>query len=189
MIGDPGARLQAPEPPAAAPRRPRPAPLGPLRGDVYDDAPFGMGPMQASSPRLADDVSLQWTVLPAAREPLRACAIAAIVALTALWVWSWSRSAVLTVAGATFLLLSLRAFFLPRTYHLDADGASEAGLLQARRRLEWNQVRRVSPQRFGVHLSTLHTTSRFVPDRGLFLRTDRNRGEVADFVRAHVEQT
>src|SRR5262249_38352240 len=94
----------------------------------------------------------------------------------------------LSVAGTLFLLASLRAWFLPRTYVLDADGAREEGPLAQPRRLAWADVRRVTPARHGLHLSPLFRDSRWRADRGLFLRTRGNVERVAAFVAARRPQ-
>ena len=86
------------------------------------------------------------------------------------------------VAGLVFLAVSLRAFFLPRTYALDELGAEERGPLTATRRLAWSAVRRIDTGRFGVHLSPRRTDSRLLPQHGLFLRTHGNRDEVTRFL-------
>jgi hypothetical protein len=128
--------------------------------------------------------SLRWTVHPAASEPARTALVLAVVVLAAVFTLTLSRSALVASASAAILLGSLRAWFLPRSYVVDEAGAHEQGPLQAPRSLDWEQVRSVTRERHGVHLSPLHGRRRWLPDRGVFLRTDRNTEEVARFVRA-----
>ncbi|HTE05736.1 MAG TPA: hypothetical protein VK824_06020 [Planctomycetota bacterium] len=115
---------------------------------------------------------LSWTVHPAAAQPLRAAALLAVIALASALAFSVSGAALPAIVAAVLLAGSLRAWFLPRTYVLDEQGAAERGPMQAGRRLAWSEVRAVSRERHGIHLSPLHGASRRVPDRGLFLRTD-----------------
>src|SRR5258705_1893106 len=127
---------------------------------------------------------LRWTVHPAAQDRLRAALLLAVVALAGLLALAVSGSALLAAAGALLLLASLRAFFLPRTYVLDATGAREEGPLAAPRWLAWSEVRRVSQQRHGLYLSPLFSEGPWSRDRGLFLRTRGNAEHVAAYVAA-----
>lgn len=115
--------------------------------------------------------SLSWTVHPAAADPPRAAMLVAILAVASTLAFEFSGSAVLGILAFLMLALSLRAWFLPRHYTLDAAGAHESGPLCADRHLPWGEVRKVARGRFGLYLATMHNRSRFVRDRGLFLRT------------------
>ena len=126
--------------------------------------------------------SLTWTVHPAAESPGRAVLVALILLVAAGLAARQTGSALFGVAGLVFLAVSLRAFFLPRTYALDELGAEERGPLTATRRLAWSAVRRIDTGRFGVHLSPRRTDSRLLPQHGLFLRTHGNRDEVTRFL-------
>lgn len=134
----------------------------------------------------AVDDELLWTVHPAGDHPAQGLAVGAVVAVAVLLCWRVSGSLTLAALALAFLGGSLRAFFLPRRYRLNAGGASESGPLCRTRTLTWNAVRRVSASPFGLHLSLLHSTSRLLPDRGLFLRAPGCRQQVADFVDRHV---
>ncbi|MDG2149736.1 MAG: hypothetical protein P8N09_09435 [Planctomycetota bacterium] len=124
----------------------------------------------ASSPT-ASHGHLRWTVHPAASDPLRAVLLVGVLAIASTLAFEYSGSASLGILAFFLLSLSLRSWFLPRHYSLDATGAHESGPLCANRHLPWTDVRNVAPSRFGIYLSTLHTRSRFVRDAGLFLRT------------------
>ncbi|HZM01252.1 MAG TPA: hypothetical protein VFD43_13480 [Planctomycetota bacterium] len=132
--------------------------------------------------------SLRWTVHPAASEPGRTLLVLAIIALAAVFTLAVTRSGLLALAASLALLGSLRAWFLPRTYVVDDSGAREEGPLQAPRSLSWADVRAVTRERCGVHLSPLHGRRRWLPDRGVFLRTGRNTEEVATFVLARCSE-
>jgi len=131
---------------------------------------------------------LRWTVHPAAQDRAAAGVVTAIVAVAGLLAWALSGSVLLAVLGVLFLLGSLRAFFLPRTYVLDAQGATEQGPLARPRRLPWGEVRRVTRARHGLQLSPLFRDRRWGADAGVFLRTAGNAEHVAAFVAAHHAQ-
>jgi hypothetical protein len=122
---------------------------------------------------------LRWTVHPAADDPLRAAMLVGVLAVASALAFEYSDSAALGIVAFFLLALSLRSWFLPRHYTLDNDGAGEAGPLCATHHLPWSNVRRVTRGRFGIYLSTLHSRSRFVRDRGLFLRTAGMRPTVS----------
>lgn len=138
---------------------------------------------EADAPR----ASLRWTVHPAGRSPARALLVGGLILLTSLLAGSFARSNLLAVLALVFLALSLRSFFLPRTYELDDTGARESGPLCSPRALGWERVRQVRAARFGVWLAERHTESRMLPARGLFLRTEGNREDVLAAARQRVE--
>ena len=140
--------------------------------------------MAARDDSPADPSVLRWTVHPAAQDRARAAVVLGVVLLAGLLAFAASRSPLLSTAGSLFLLASLRSFFLPRTYVLDAAGAREEGPLGTPRRLAWSDVRRVTRDRHGLHLSPFFQDSRWRSDRGLFLRTRGNAERVAAFVAA-----
>lgn len=137
-------------------------------------------------PHPTAETTLSWTIHPAAQRPIEAVAVGALVLLVLPLVIALTGSPGLALLATALLALSLRAYFLPCTFRLDNDGAHAAGPLQARRRLAWEAVRRVVRERHGVHLSTIHSRSRLVRDRGLFLRTAGNRDAVGAFVERRV---
>ncbi|MCB9897578.1 MAG: hypothetical protein H6825_06225 [Planctomycetes bacterium] len=141
------------------------------------------GPREFAEP----DAVLRWTVHPAARAPVRTGLLALFVLLAGPAAAVASGTWAVGLFAACALAIGLRAWFLPRRYELDADGARETGVLAAERRLSWSEVRRVSSSRFGIHLSPRHVDSRVLPDKGLFLRlAGVEREQVSAFVREHV---
>lgn len=129
--------------------------------------------------------SLRWTLHPAARHPAGAAALLVLVLGVGLGVRLWIGSVPAAAFAMVVLLLSVRAWLLPRTYTLDEDGAREDGWLSNRRGVTWGSVRRVTRMAHGVHLSPWRTPSRWLPDRGLYLRTDSTdrRDAAADFAK------
>jgi len=138
-----------------------------------------------TEPPSASAEELRWTVHPASQQKARSVAVAAIVLVAAGLCARVTDSAGAGVFALALLLLSLRAWFLPRTYLLDRDGAGTGGPLCRPQRLAWSDVRRVSAGPGFVHLSPRHSDSRLLPDRGLLLRTACNRAQVSAFVASH----
>ncbi len=151
----------------------RAPPLG-SRGDAEISSSSKSPP-----PVVREEPALSWTVHPAAADPLKAALLVGVLTIASVLCFEFSGSAILGVLAFLMLALSLRSWFLPRRYTLDAAGAREDGPLCAARLLLWQEVRKVSSARFGVYLSTLHSRSRFVRDTGLFLRTASQRPDPA----------
>ncbi len=79
---------------------------------------------------------------------------------------------------------SLSRYFVPTRYKFDKQGV-ETSHLGSRRRLSWDEVRRVRIVEDGVFLSPFKTPSRLDAFRGTFLRFRQNRNEVVQLVREH----
>ena len=85
--------------------------------------------------------------------------------------------------GALTAALS-RYFFLTR-YALDGEGVRSKHLGLKQRR-SWAEFRRADEQQEGIFLAPSTHPGRLDSFRGVFLRFDHNREEVARFVRCHV---
>ncbi len=123
----------------------------------------------SSSPTPAD--AHAWRVHPAADHPARTAVVVLVLVLAALTCARWSESAIVGWIAFGVLAASLRAYFLPCHYEIDDDGVHEDGLWGPRRTLPWSAVRRVALDPRGVVVSPRATLSRWLPDRGVYLRT------------------
>ena len=83
------------------------------------------------------------------------------------------------------LTASLSRYFFPTRYVLDGAGISSEHLGLKQRR-SWAEFRRADEHRDGIFLRPSLRSSRLDSFRGVFLRFDQNREEVAHFVRCHV---
>ena len=91
------------------------------------------------------------------------------------------RGAGYALLAAAFLGGSLARYFLPTQYELDGSGV-RVRFLGLSRRVPWEQVRRVSVFRVGMHLSPFEKPSRLDSFRGTLLRFADNADEVVSFV-------
>lgn len=121
-------------------------------------------------PPLAD-AARSWRVHPAAEHPGRTALVGAILVLSALACAIWTGSGTIGLLALAVLVASLRAYFLPCRYELTDEGAVEQGAWGGPRTLAWSDVRRALLDPRGVVLSPRATLSRWLPDRGLYLRT------------------
>ena len=83
------------------------------------------------------------------------------------------------------LTISLSRYFFPTRYVLDGKGINSEHLGLKQRR-SWAEFRRVEEHRDGIFLRPSVRPSRLDSFRGVFLRCDQNREDVARFVRCHV---
>ncbi len=83
------------------------------------------------------------------------------------------------------LTVSLSRYFFPTRYALNGEGVRSEHLGLKQRR-SWAEFRRVEEHRDGIFLRPSVRPSRLDSFRGVFLRCDQNRTEVARFVRCHV---
>lgn len=139
----------------------------------------------ATRPTALREAELSWTAPAAAGRPALAVVLMAVILVAALLVARVGGSPLFGLLALLYLGVSLRDAFLPVTYGLDAQGAWARGPLRVRRELAWDAVRRVVPQPRGLYLSERLVESRWLPARGLLLRTSGRRDEVAAFVAAH----
>jgi hypothetical protein len=90
--------------------------------------------------------------------------------------------------AAALLGLSLASYFVPTRYELDEAGV-RSRFAGHSRRMRWDEVRRVSVAKGGVHLSPFERPSRLDSFRGILLRFAGNRDEVIRFVDRQVAAT
>jgi len=83
------------------------------------------------------------------------------------------------------LTASLSRYFFATRYVLDGAGISSEHLGLKQRR-SWAEFRRADEHRDGIFLRPSARPGRLDSFRGVFLRFDQNREEVAHFVRCHV---
>ncbi|MCX7800483.1 MAG: hypothetical protein N2109_09100 [Fimbriimonadales bacterium] len=129
---------------------------------------------------------LEWEVRLWERDPPKRARLFAVVA--AIGVASgYAFGLVLGILSVFFLLGSTMEFWYPVRYRLDAQGASaKVGISVTA--IEWRSVRRAILGEDGVKLSPLEKASRTAVFRGVYIRFNRNREEVLEFVRRRLPE-
>jgi hypothetical protein len=89
------------------------------------------------------------------------------------------------VLAAILLTASVGDYLFPLTFALSESGVEARGLIH-RRRMSWNQVRRVVRDDLGVKLSPLPRPSRLDAFRGIYLWFDGNADDVMAAIDHHV---
>jgi len=135
-------------------------------------------------------IKYEWVVLPVANEPGKALILLISLALIFGIVWMWAESLFWGIFAAVVVVLGVREFYIPVSYSLTDEGATSR-LLFFRRRMDWNNVKRIFPERHGVFLSPFARRSRLENFRGFFLRwgKDSPKEEVLEFIKKRIETT
>lgn len=136
---------------------------------------------------MSEPESLHWSVHLARRQPRRTAAALAIVVAGSAAAGYGFGSAVLGLLAALLLVASIGDHLFPLRFRLTLDGVEARGLLH-RRRMRWDQVRRVARDDRGVKLSPLARRSRLEAYRGIYLWFADNAEDVMDFI-AHQTAT
>lgn len=122
-------------------------------------------------------MAVEWRVHPARERRAATLALLAVLAAILAAVWVAFSDPLLLLLSVAILGSALGSWFLPTTYRLDDEGASErrTGWRRARR---WSEVRSAYADRRGVTLSPFAKPSWLEPYRGIRLLFAGNRDEV-----------
>ncbi len=126
--------------------------------------------------QIADEVLLEWTTHLARRQPMKAVAASAVVAVTVALGWVWVHPLVAFLMGL-LLLNAVAEFLFPVHYRLTKSGAEATGFLLSRR-MEWKQVRRITPLPDGIHLSPFAKPTKLDGLKGMVLRWEGDEAEL-----------
>ncbi len=133
----------------------------------------------------SSDTKLEWTVHPIKRNwKVSIGVVAFMVALCAAIYFSFNSLALLALS-ITILVCSLAPFFFPTTYTLQDDCVIVKSLLR-RFSKEWDSFKSYYPDRNGILLSPFPQPSRLENFRGLYVKFDRNKTEVVDFIKQKI---
>ncbi len=130
---------------------------------------------------------LKWSTHPVKKR----ATISALVVLFLLVVWLvvyfTTTSLLLTGLAVVIMLSSLSSFFLPTRYELNQDEVRIYYLMGKRER-EWSAFRSFYVDKNGVLLSPFLKPSRLENFRGIYVRFDRNKDQVVDFVKSKIHK-
>ncbi len=120
---------------------------------------------------------LSWTAWPMLRNPVRASAGLAVIALVAWTLQSWLETGYFTVLAVLLMWGQVAGFYLPTRYSLTEESVLVRGLV-SRREKSWGEFRSFHKDREGVLLSPFIGRSRLERFRGVSLQFHDNRDEV-----------
>ena len=90
--------------------------------------------------------------------------------------------------SAGILIFSLRGFFWPTRYDLSEKGITVQGFLNKREK-SWSQCKSIRLDPTGVLVSPFAFETRLENYRGVYLRFEKNKQEVLDYLKAHMQNT
>lgn len=130
---------------------------------------------------------LKWSTHPVKKRALISVLVVAFLFLVWSVVYLTTSSLFLTVLSVVIMLVSLSSFFLPTYYELDQDKISIRYFFSRRER-EWSAFRSFYVDRNGVLLSPFQKPSRLENFRGIYVRFNRNKDQVVDFVKSKIRR-
>ncbi len=136
--------------------------------------------------KMNDEEVLRWETHPVKKStPIT---ILVILFLLVVWlvVYLATSSLFLTGLSVVIMLGSLSSFFLPTRYELNQKKVKIRFFLTMRER-EWNAFRSFYVDKNGVLLSPFAKPSRLENFRGVYVRFNRNKDQVVEFVKSKIQ--
>ncbi len=134
---------------------------------------------------VSGESSLQWSSHPVKKNVW--VSVGVIIFLIAIWLliyWTTSNP-ILLVISVAIMLGSLSSFFLPTQYLLDNDKVRIKFFFTIREK-KWGMFRSYYVDKNGVLLSPFEKPSRLENFRGQYIRFDRNKDQVVNFVKSKI---
>ena len=136
---------------------------------------------------MSDPSVLRWRSHPFATKKLTSLLV--VLCLLAVWVsvYLTTFSLTLTLVSIFILLGALCPFFLPTDYELTSDKV-KVRFFFSQKEKNWSFYRSFYVDKNGVLLSPFERPSRLENFRGIYVRFDRNKDEVVEFVSSKVKK-
>ncbi len=136
--------------------------------------------------KIDDKTVLVWSSHPVKRKIL--VSILVVIFLFVIWlvVNLTTSSFLLTGLSVLIMLGSLSSFFLPTIYELDRKKIKIRFFLTTRERA-WNAFRSFYVDKNGILLSPFAKPSRLENFRGIYVRFNRNKDQVVEFVKSKIQ--
>ena len=135
---------------------------------------------------MSDEVVLRWSNQPVKRSTKISILVTLFLFVIWFLVYLTTLSLLLTILAVLIMLGSLSPFFLPTHYELDNKKVKVKFFFNTKEK-EWSTFRSFYVDKSGVLLSPFERPSRLENFRGLYVRFNRNREEVVDFVKSKIQ--
>ena len=137
-------------------------------------------------PQNSDVIVIKWTVHPVRRNWKVSVGVILFLVILCAAVYFSFNSAAFLLLSAIILVSSLSPFFFPTTYILRDDCVVIKSLLRRLSR-QWSFFKSYYPDKNGVLLSPFAFPSRLENFRGVYIRFERNKPEVVDFIESKIK--
>lgn len=136
---------------------------------------------------MPDPSVLRWRSHPLMTKKLTSLLV--VLCLLAVWVsvYFTTLSLTMTLVSIFILLGALCPFFLPTDYELTSDKV-KVRFFFSQKEKEWSFYRSFYVDKNGVLLSPFERPSRLENFRGMYIRFDRNKDQVVEFVSSKVKR-
>ncbi|MBI5778469.1 MAG: hypothetical protein HZA49_03320 [Planctomycetes bacterium] len=128
---------------------------------------------------------MEWTSHPFKAEPKKSVFLVIIILLICLMVFITTSNIGFTLIALALLVLSMRQFFLPTVYVLNAEGV-EVRFSGATKKKRWDYFQSYYEDRNGILLSPFKDKSRLEAFRGIYLIANNNKPQIVEFVKQHI---
>jgi len=130
--------------------------------------------------------ALIWTSHPLKRNKRNTVLVIVFLILAPLIVLIVTNSLFFLFLSLVILLGSLASFFLPTTYELSQDKIRVRFFIN-KKEMEWNKYRSFYVDKNGVLLSPFEKPSRLENFRGTYIRFEKNKDEVVNFIKSRIK--
>lgn len=131
--------------------------------------------------------SIKWTVHPVKRRPFISIGVTLFIFLIGYVVNYSTQSQWFTVLALVVLFGSLSKFYLPTKYELNEKEVIIKTTTQQLKK-EWSLYRSFYPDKNGVLLSPYSEQTRMENFRGIYLMFEKNKDEVLQYIKTHINQ-
>jgi hypothetical protein len=134
---------------------------------------------------MAETTVLKWSSHPVKKRATISILVVLFLVVVWLVVYLTTSSLFLTGLSVVIMLASLSSFFVPTRYELDQEKVSIHYVL-GKKEKPWSAFRSFYVDKNGVLLSPFPRPSRLENFRGVYIRFDRNKDRVVDFVKSKI---
>ena len=130
---------------------------------------------------------MEWTAHPFKAEPRKSVFLVIIILLICLLVLLTTASIGFALVALLLLVFSMRQFFLPTAYVLNAEGV-EVRFSGAAKKKPWDYFSSYYEDRNGILLSPFKDRSRLEAFRGIYLIVNNNKPQIVEFIKQFIKQ-
>jgi hypothetical protein len=130
---------------------------------------------------------MEWTAHPFKADRKKSAFLVIIILLICLLVFSTTENIGFALIAFVLLVLSMRQYFLPTGYTLNAEGI-EVRFSGATKRKRWDYFQSYYEDRNGILLSPFKERSRLEAFRGIYLiAAGGNKPQIVEFVKLYIK--
>ena len=130
---------------------------------------------------------MEWTAHPFKADPKKSVFLVAIILLICLLTLLTTASIGFAIVALLLLVFSMRQFFMPTTYMLNAEGV-EVRFSGATKKKRWDYFSSYYEDRNGILLSPFKDRSRLEAFRGIYLIVNNNKPQIVEFIKQFIKQ-